>query len=207
MDTLQQSPSFVRQRRNWLRLRTFVLLRWCAITGQLVTLGVAEHILNLSIETALCFFVVGLSILTNIAAIFLFPENKRLSEKEIFSIVLFDMLQLSVLLYLTGGLNNPFSILIIGPVMVSASALNTRSMLFLGSATIIITSLLTEFFLPLRTQSGNILEIPEMFLTGNWVAIVIAVIFLGVYSRWIITEIGSMSEALQATQMALAREQ
>lgn len=207
MDTLQQSPSFVRQRRNWLRLRTFVLLRWCAITGQLVTLAVAEHVLNLSIETALCFFVVGLSILTNIAAIFLYPENKRLSEREIFSIVLFDMLQLSVLLYLTGGLNNPFSILIIGPVMVSASALNTRSMLFLGSATIIITSLLTEFFLPLRTESGIVLQIPEMFLTGNWVAIVIAVIFLGVYSRWIITEIGSMSEALQATQMALAREQ
>jgi len=207
MDTLQESRSFVRQRRNWLRLRTFVLLRWCAITGQLVTLGVAEHILNLSIETALCFFVVGLSILTNISAIFLYPENKRLSEREIFCIVLFDMLQLSVLLYLTGGLNNPFSILIIGPVMVSASALNTRSMLFLGSATIIITSLLTEFFLPLRTESGNVLEIPNIFLTGNWVAIVIAVIFLGVYSRWIVTEMGSMSEALQATQMALAREQ
>ncbi|MEM6481675.1 MAG: sensor histidine kinase, partial [Pseudomonadota bacterium] len=68
METLQQSPSFVRQRRNWLRLRTFVLLRWCAITGQLVTLAVAEHVLNLSIETGLCYFVVGLSILTNIAA-------------------------------------------------------------------------------------------------------------------------------------------
>ncbi|MEM6578020.1 MAG: ActS/PrrB/RegB family redox-sensitive histidine kinase [Pseudomonadota bacterium] len=207
MTTLQESPSLDRQRQNWLRLRTFVFLRWSAITGQLVTLAVAEHILNLTIETALCYFVVGLSILTNIAAIFLYPENKRLSEREIFSIVLFDMLQLSVLLYLTGGLNNPFSILIIGPVMVSASALNTKSMLFLGSSTIIITSFLTEFFLPLRTASGNVLEIPSIFLTGNWVAIVIAVIFLGVYSRWIVTEIGSMSEALQATQMALAREQ
>ncbi|MEM7075818.1 MAG: ActS/PrrB/RegB family redox-sensitive histidine kinase [Pseudomonadota bacterium] len=193
--------------RSWIRLRTLVLLRWWAIGGQLAALAVAQYLLNLEIETALCYSVVGLSIITNIMAIIVFPKNKRLSEREIFFIVFFDLIQLSALLYLTGGLNNPFSLLIVGPVTVSAAALNTRLTLILGATAVLNTSLLTQFFLPLRTMSGAILEVSDLLLVGNWVATVIAVIFLGVYSRWIASEIGSMSEALQATQMALAREQ
>jgi two-component system sensor histidine kinase RegB len=121
--------------------------------------------------------------------------------------VLFDMLQLALLLYLTGGMNNPFSILIVGPVTVSASALSGRATLFLGVTAIIIVTLLMQFYLPLRTDEGFVLMVPDVFRFGNWVAIVIAVVFLGVYSRRVVQEMRAMSDALQATQMALAREQ
>ncbi|MCR9148344.1 MAG: ActS/PrrB/RegB family redox-sensitive histidine kinase [Rhodobacteraceae bacterium] len=193
--------------RNWIRLRTLVLLRWWAIAGQLTALVVAQKVLNLSLETGLCYLTVGASVITNVIATFIFPENKRLSERETLLIVLFDMLQLGLLLYLTGGLNNPFSILIVGPVTVSAAALSARSSIFLGLTAILITSILTRFHIPLHTESGEILRVPDIFLFGNWGAIVIAVAFLGVYSRRLVSEVHAMSEALQATQMALAREQ
>jgi two-component system sensor histidine kinase RegB len=72
---------------------------------------------------------------------------------------------------------------------------------------ILVVSLLTRFHLPLRTSEGFVLEVGDLFVFGNWAAIVIAVLFLSVYARWIVSEAYSMSDALQATQMALAREQ
>ncbi|KAA2315468.1 sensor histidine kinase [Pseudooceanicola sediminis] len=194
-------------RGNWIRLRTLILLRWGAITGQLSALLVAAEIYQLDLQYGLCFFVVGISVIGNLVASVIFPESKRLTEAENLLMVLFDLLQLGLLLYLTGGLHNPFSILIVGPVTVSAVALTARSSLFVGSTAIVLVTLLSEFHLSLRTQDGNALEVAELFLFGNWLAIVIAVIFLGIYSRWIATEMHSMSDALQATQMALAREQ
>jgi two-component system, sensor histidine kinase RegB len=194
-------------RGNWIRLRTLILLRWGAITGQLSALLVAAEVYHLTLPYGLCFFVVGISVIGNLVASVIFPESKRLTEAENLLMVLFDLLQLGLLLYLTGGLHNPFSILIVGPVTVSAVALTARSSLFVGSTAIVLVTLLSEFHLSLRTEDGNVLEVAELFLFGNWLAIVIAVIFLGIYSRWIATEMHSMSDALQATQMALAREQ
>lgn len=196
-----------RQRGNWIRLRTLILLRWGAITGQLSALLVAGEVYDLQLEYGLCFLVVGIAVISNLVVSFIYPENKRLSEAENLMMVLFDLVQLSLLLYLTGGLHNPFSMLIVGPVMVSAAALSGRSTLFVGAATIVIVTLLAEFHLPLRAPNDAILEVAQIFLFGTWLAIVIAVIFMGIYSRWIVTEMHSMSDALQATQMALAREQ
>lgn len=193
--------------RNWIRLRTLVFLRWWAIAGQIAALVIAELLYGLSLEIGYCYLVVGVSVVSNIVATFIFPENKRLSERETLIITLFDLVQLGVLLYLTGGLNNPFSILIVGPVTVSAAALTARSTIFLALTAIVIASVLIEFHLPLRTEQGFILRVPDIFLFGIWVAIVIAVIFLGAYARRITSEMHAMSEALQATQMALAREQ
>jgi len=115
-------------------------------------------------------------------------RNKRLSEQDTFLVVLFDMLQLGLLLYLTGGLNNPFSILIVGPVTVSASALSGRSTAFLGVMAIVMVTLMMQFYLPLRTEDGQVLQVPDVFRFGSWAAIVIAVMFLGVYARWIVQE-------------------
>mgnify|MGYP003114604892 FL=1 len=207
MVELSPEPLKSPQRGNWIRLRTLVLLRWWAIVGQATALIIAERVYGLDLEIGLCFLVIGVSIVSNLVASFVFAENKRLSEQDTFQVVLFDMLQLGLLLYLTGGLHNPFSILIVGPVTVSASALSGRSTAFLGAMAIMIVTLLMQFYLPLRLQDGFVLAMPDVFRFGNWVAIVIAVLFLGVYSRWIVQEMRAMSDALQATQMALAREQ
>ncbi|MBY5971653.1 ActS/PrrB/RegB family redox-sensitive histidine kinase [Ferrimonas balearica] len=206
-DTAEISLPQGQYRGNWIRLRTLVLLRWGAICGQLSALVVAGQIYGLQLEYGACLFVIGLSVISNLITGFVFPESKRLNEVENLAMVLFDLLQLGALLYITGGLHNPFSILIVGPATVSALALSARMTLFVGSTAIVLVTLLAEFHLPLRTADGQILEVAQVFLFGNWLAIVIAVIFLGIYSRWIVNEMHSMSDALQATQMALAREQ
>lgn len=198
----QVTPQEFSSGRQSVPLRTLVVLRWWAVAGQMAALLVAQYVLGLTLAYGLCYFVVGLSIISNVTAYFVFPETKRLSQRETLLVVLFDMLQLGVLLYLTGGLNNPFSILIVGPVTVSASALTAGSTIFLGGMAILITSALTRFYIPLTTQDGDLLFIPDLFLFGNWIAILIAVVFLGVYSRRIVSEMYAMSEALQATQMA-----
>jgi two-component system, sensor histidine kinase RegB len=194
-------------RSNWIRLRTLILLRWVAIIGQLIAILVAQQFYHIQLELGLCYLAVGASVFGNLTAIFVFPENKRLSESENFLMVLFDLLQLAFLLFLTGGLNNPFALLLLAPVTISASVMSLRSTLIIGSTAIILVSLLAVFHLPLRTETGYTLGIPEIFVFGNWTAIVIATLFMGVYSRRITSEMHSMSDALAATQMALSREQ
>ncbi|WP_147109854.1 sensor histidine kinase RegB [Tateyamaria sp. syn59] len=195
------------QRSNWIRLRTMILLRWVAIVGQLVALTVAQRLYGLQLELGLCYLAVGVSVIGNLIAIFVFPENKRLNEGENMMMVLFDVLQLGFLLFLTGGLHNPFALLLLGPVTISAAVLTTRSTLLVGATAIVIVTILSEYHLPLRTQQGFILRIPDLFVFGNWIALVIAICFIGLYSRRVTSEIHSMSDALSATQLALSREQ
>src|SRR6056297_1892588 len=196
-----------RQRGHWIRLRTLVLLRWWAVVGQITALVIAHLAYDLIFDIGLCFAVIGASVVSNLIVSMIYPANKRLNERENLFFVMFDLLQLGFLLYLTGGLNNPFAILVVGPVIVSASSLSTRSTLFLGLTAIAIVTALFWLYMPLRTDQGDILRMPDIYRFGFWLAIVIAVIFLGVYSRWVVSEMQAMSQALQATQMALAREQ
>lgn len=194
-------------RSNWIRLRTIILVRWIAIIGQVVALIVAQQVFKLELEYGLCYLAVGVSVIGNLIAMFVFPENKLLSESENTFMILFDLLQLSFLLFLTGGLHNPFSILVVGPVTISASVLSVRSTALIASTAIILVTLMLEFHMPLRTEQRFVLRMPDVFLYGTWVAIVIAILFSSVYSRRVVSEMSSMSEALAATQMALAREQ
>ena len=200
-------PSRVGLRGNWVRLRTVTAIRWAAIFGQITALTVAQRLYQLDLELGLCYLIVGLSVVGNLVAVFVVPENKRLTDDENMFAIMFDLLQLSALLYLTGGLNNPFSLLLLGPVTVSAATLSLRSTVIIGATAIAASSFLMEFHFPLKTLSGLILRVPDVFMLGTWVAIVIGVVFISVYTRRVMGEMSAMSEALQATQMALAREQ
>ena len=184
-----------------------IFLRWVAIVGQLTAILVGQYVYGLQLELGLCYFAVGLSVIGNLVAAFVFPENKRLSERENLSMVMFDLLQLGFLLFLSGGLHNPFALLLLGPVTVSAAVLTTRSTLLAGGTAIAMVTLLSKFHLSLKTDQGFILRVPDIFLFGNWIALVIAIVFIGAYSRRITSEMHSMSDALTATQMALSREQ
>ncbi len=184
-----------------------ILLRWFAIAGQLTAITVAQQFYGLRLELGLCYLAVGASIIANLIAIFVFPENKRLTETQNMLMVLFDLLQLSFLLFLTGGLHNPFALLMLGPVTISAAALTLRSTVFLGGCAILLVSFLAQFNFPLRTEQGFILAIPDVFVFGNWIALIIAIVFISAYSIRITSEVNSMADALSATQMALSREQ
>ena len=190
-----------------MRLRTLILLRWVAIAGQLAAIVAADRIYGMQLPLGLCFMAVAISILANAFSITLFPENRRLSEGEAFFTLMFDLGQLSFLIVLTGGLTNPFALLVLAPVTISASALRLQSTVFLGAVAIVTVSVAAVWHLPLRFADGTELVVPRIFEFGFWLSIVIGIVFLGLYSRRVATEIRSMSEALLATQMALAREQ
>jgi two-component system, sensor histidine kinase RegB len=194
-------------RSDWVRLRTLLVLRWLAILGQTVTVVIASLHLGLRIELGLCFLAIGASVISNLIAMTIFPENQRLSDRDAMLTLLFDLSQLSFLLFLTGGLNNPFALLILAPVTISATALTVRSTTILGILAIVMISLLGVFHVPLATETGEILRLPDLFILGFWISIVIGIVFLSAYARRITSETHSMSQALLATQMALAREQ
>ncbi|MFC3085908.1 sensor histidine kinase RegB [Tabrizicola soli] len=194
-------------RANWVRLRTLILLRWLAILGQIAALLVADRFYGLELPLGLCFAVVALSVLANIFASTLFPENRRLSETEACLTLLFDLGQLWFLILLAGGLTNPFALLVLAPVTISASALQLRSTVIIGGVAILLVTIAAFWYQPLRFSDGRELVVPPTFAFGFWLAIVIGILFLGLYARRVATEIRSMSEALLATQMALAREQ
>ena len=195
------------QRSRWIKLRTTILLRWVAILGQSAAVLVAVQFYNLRLELDLIIFAIGISVAGNLVAMFVFPKNERLSEKQNTAMILFDLLQLLLLLFFTGGLNNPFAVLVIAPVAISATSLPVRYTLSLGVIAIVAVTLLTNYNYPLLTEQGFILRVPNIFIFGNWTAIVISMLFLSFYSRKVTVEVNDMSDALFATQMALTREQ
>lgn len=196
-----------RARSNWVRLRTLVVLRWVAIFGQIAALIVAALVFDLRIPVGPLSLAIGISVLVNLFSTFLAPENKRLSETEATLLLLFDLLQLGLLLYLTGGLNNPFALLALVPVTIAATFLQLRATILIGAVSLTMLTLLSQFFVPVMTASGLSLQLPGLFLFGFWVSLLIGVIFLGLYARQVTNEMHSMGEALFATQMALSREQ
>lgn len=195
------------QRSNWVRLRTLVLLRWIAIAGQTIAVLVGTRIYGLQLEDGLVAMTIGVSVLANLFTTFIYPENKRLSEREAFLMIVFDVLQLGLLLFLTGGLHNPFALLLLAPVTIAATVLRLKSTLALGALSIVIVSLLSIYYIPLISGSGFPLVLPGLFRFGFWVALLIGVTFLAIYARQVTNEMHTMAEALVATQLALAREQ
>lgn len=195
------------QRSNWVRLRTLVILRWFAIVGQITAIVVATRIYDLQVEIGSAALIIGSAIIANLFSSSLYPENKRLSERETAMVLLFDIVQLGLLLFLTGGLNNPFALLILAPVTIAATVLRLRSMLFVGFIAIILITIISQFHVPLVFADGTELVLPLIFRFGFWVALVIGVVFLAVYARQVTTEMHTMGDALVATQLALAREQ
>ena len=195
------------ERSTFIRLRTMILLRWVAIVGQIAALVVAQSVYDLQLPLGLCYLAVGISVMGNLIASLIFPETKRLSEAENFLMVMFDLLQLCFLLYLTGGLHNPFSVMVLGPVTVSAVMLSLRSTIVLNVTAFLLISGMVFAHVPLHTVDGQVLQIPDLFVFGQWAAIAIALVFLSVYARRVTTEMNAMSDALNATQMALSRQQ
>ena len=190
-----------------LQLRTLTLIRWAAILGQGATLLIAHRLFGIGLPVGLCLLVIGLSVIGNLFLQFLYPESTRLSEHQVFLVLGFDLAQLSLLLWLTGGLTNPFVLLIVAPVTISATALTARATLVLGGAAIACVSALSVTHLPLSLPDGMTFTLPPLFAFGFWLAVVIGILFLGSYAHRVSAEIHTMQEALLATQMALARAQ
>ena len=194
-------------RGQWLRLRTLIRLRWVAIAGQLAALAVAEWGFGLEVPTWPALAVIGAAVVVNLAATAMRPGSVHLPESGALLVLGFDLIQLAALLFLAGGLNNPFAVFLLIPATIAASALGARAAVILGVATIALSTLLAWLHLPLRGPDDAVLAMPPIFVLGFWTALVVAVSFLALYAWRVTGEVNAMSDALRATQMALAREQ
>lgn len=156
----------LQKRSQWVRLRTLIGLRWVAIAGQIVAITVSQAWFDLQMPIGLCFFAVGLAIIANLFSIFVYPENKRLSEQEAAGMLMFDIVQITLLLFFTGGLNNPFALLLLAPVTVSATALRVKSTIVLGATSAVLMSVLAFAYIPLVDTNGVVQQLPVLFRFG-----------------------------------------
>lgn len=206
-DSQQPSIFDTRARGDWVRLRTLVVLRWIAVTGQATAVLIATQMLDFDLPLPMCALVISASVTFNMIAHIVQPAEKRLSEQGTLFSLFFDLTQLVTMLMLTGGLNNPFAVLILAPVTIAATALRLQSTLVLGGTAMLSIPLMALIHLPLAHASGDVLETPALFRFGIGAALAIGLVFLGLYARRVTVEVYAMSEALSATQIALAREQ
>ena len=208
-DNLQENSVGLGQddlRGEWVRQQTVILLRWLAIAGQSICIGVAVVVLGFDLPIWACILVIVIAAIYNLVLTVKSPVNKRVSAQGALTAHIFDLCQLLTLLYLTGGLSNPFALLLLGPVTISATTLRLRSTLLLEAIAVLGITILIYQHQPLKFADGDTLLVPDILIWGMWTALVIGFLFVGTYARRVAVEIQTMSEALAATQMALDRE-
>ncbi|MGD9539013.1 MAG: ActS/PrrB/RegB family redox-sensitive histidine kinase [Alphaproteobacteria bacterium] len=189
-----------------VRLRTLVFIRWIAIAGQLVTLLTVNFTLGFDLPLLPTLGAIALSALINVLSTALWPAQTRLSDTDAALYLAYDVIQLSVLLALTGGLQNPFALLFVVPVTVAATILSLRSTVALGALALVCISLVAVFHWPLPWGDVPLL-LPPLYLTGLWAALVLGTIFIAAYTFRVAAEARRMTAAYNALQAALAREQ
>ncbi len=190
-----------------LRLMTLTRLRWLAIVGQSLAVLTVAYGLGFPMPVALCFVLIALSACLNLFMSFRYPASTRLAPYAGFAILSFDVFQLFGLLFLTGGISNPFAMLMIVPAVVSASSLPWRLTLILSALVVICVSILGVFHMPLPWEAGASLAIPPVLKAGFYTAILASLAFTVVYARRVADEARQLSDALAATELVLQREQ
>jgi two-component system, sensor histidine kinase RegB len=198
---------WLRAGESRLRLQTIVRLRWLAVIGQTITVVGAYWVLGIELPIAGCLAVIAMSAWLNVALRIRYPASHRIKNNYAFVMLAYDILQLAALLYLTGGLQNPFAFLLIAPVTVSASTLPIKITAALGTLAIVAATLLTSFHHPLPWFHHTNLLLPFPYVMGVWAAVVSGILFIGFYSWRTAEEARRMAEALAAAEMVLAREQ
>jgi two-component system sensor histidine kinase RegB len=151
--------------------------------------------------------VIALSAWLNVALRMRFSLTQRLEPERAAWLLAFDIAELAVLLFLTGGLENPFAFLFLAPVLLSATALPPRITIILGVFAVVCATVLVFAHYPLPWDADDPLELPWIYLLGVWLSILLAIGFIGVYAWQITEESRQIAEALAATELVLAREQ
>ena len=185
--------------------RTLVILRWIAIIGQYLTISIVYFILKFELPFFYCSIIIFIGILTNFYLQFKFDKNQLNNFTSTF-FLFYDLIQLSILLYLTGGVTNPFTILLIIPAIVSSTFLTLRSTINLSVITIIILIVLTINHLPLPHSGELHFHVPDTYLYAVPIAIMIGLIFLTYFGVRFGIESRKRTEALNKLELILAKE-
>lgn len=205
MDTKVYPSQFGQDARK-LRIDTLSRLRWLALCGQLATVLATSFLLHFPLPLALCLGVIGGSMLLNVAFQFRAPKSLRLADAPATAVLAFDVLQLSALLYLTGGLENPFAMLFLAPVTIAAVSLPARKIVLIVVLTALAASFLALHHLPLPWYSGDKIDLPSLYRLGLWLALMVSCSFICVYASRVAGEAQSLSQALTAAELVLERQ-
>jgi two-component system sensor histidine kinase RegB len=190
-----------------LRLQTLLRLRWIAVTGQLVAVLGTRFGLGFALPLLWCLIVIGVSAAFNAGLRLWFPARHRLSVGFGTAMLIYDMAQLAGLLWLTGGIENPFCFLLVAPATVAAATLPMESTAILGILTPAVAAVIARYHLPLPWYADQPFSLPGLYTAGIWTSIVCGLVFIGLYARRLAREARQMSEALAATELVLSREQ
>ena len=189
-----------------LEKKTVVILRWIALIGQLLTIYFVHFYIGFDLPLIFCSLTIFCGGLTNIFIQFNFRKN-QLSNIESTILLFYDVIQLSVLIYLTGGVTNPFIIFLIVPALISSTLLNLASTLFLSIITIMSLTLLTFNYFPLPSEGNIHFHVPDYYIYSIPSALVIALIFLNYFGFRFGYEARRRGNALNKLELVLAKEQ
>jgi two-component system sensor histidine kinase RegB len=190
-----------------LKLSTLVRLRWLAVGGQTAAILVVGLWFGFPLPMGACFALIALSAWLNLGLRLVFPPTYRLEPAWAALLLGYDLLQLAGLLYLTGGLENPFAMLLLAPVMVSATTQQSDKTFLLGAMTLAAATVLVFVHQPLPWFPGVVYEVPLHYVGGVWVALACALAFMSFYSFRVAEEARLLADALAATELVLQREQ
>ena len=190
-----------------LRRSTLIILRWMAVLGQVLALMIVVWGLGFDLPIWLALSVVSLSIILNITLTLSLPLDRRVSDTEAVLQLGYDIIHLSVLLWLTGGMVNPFSLLFLAPVVTASTTLNRKVFSVLSLLTILASCFLLFNHRPLPWTPAGGFDLPDVYTLGAWIALMVGIGFSSLYTWGAALEARRMSEALASTQAVLAHEQ
>lgn len=193
--------------RYRLRLQTLTRLRWLAVTGQCAAVFIVAFGFDFDFPAILCFALIACSAWLNIFLTVRYPATHRLEAPAALGVLGFDILQLAGLLFMTGGLANPFSFLVCVPVIISSAAQPVRYTLMLAGLAIFCVSLLAFFSLPLPWYDHDSFHMPLLLHGGIWISIIATTTFAAFYTYRVSSEANLLADALAATELTLQREQ
>lgn len=190
-----------------MRLETLVKLRWLAVAGQALGVGFTAFGLGYPLPLAECLSLIGLSVLLNIWLVLRYGAPHRVAPEVALLQLAYDCLQLGGLLALTGGLQNPFSLLLLAPVSVSATTLSQGATFVLALLATVIASLLAVVHLPLPWDPESRIVFDRVYIIGIWVSLLCGVVFVAAYTNRVAREARQLADALAATELALSRHE
>jgi len=200
-------PASLPAPRGRLRATTLMSLRWLGLGGQLGAVLVTAFVFDFEIRLGWAMAVIAAGAWMNLALL-LRPNPRPVLEGWSAGAQLsFDVIQLGALLGLTGGLDNPFCLLLVAPVTIAAAALPTRQTMTIGGLALLVASVLFFVPEPLPWRGGETFALPPLYRLGVWIALMTGVIFTAGYAWRTANEARRMALALAATDAVLAREQ
>ena len=192
-----------------LRLRTLNLIRWVAILGQYLAVTTAFFWLEINFNFYWALICILSSVILNIVVSFKSLPTRTLTANEAALYLIFDSIQLIALLYITGGLTNPFCILIIAPFIISATYLDLFRIIITGVISILSVTLLVFYYQPISSNifEFNSLDFSIFQIFGIWFSLIVSMTFIGIYCFRIADESRKVEGALKETQLALSDEE